>query len=188
MLFNFILLLFVSFNSIPLISFQRYVTVNYRHSNGDNKNLSFIPDYHRSYDPLQYPLIFPCGQDGWSENSKHTCLQHSNIQLMDRNDKHGFRVINPTICAKSLSQQYLVDQFCKVELLRLNFVRNNQRKLRADVYNRFKDATKADDQDITKIGKKIILPLSFLSGDRFMHQNYQDAIGLLQRFGKRIYL
>ena len=184
MLFNFILLLFVSFNSIPLISFQRYVTVNYRHSNGDNKHLSFIPDYHRSYDPLQYPLIFPCGQDGWSENSKHTCLQHANIQLMDRNDKHGFRVINPTICAKSLSQQYLVDQFCKVELSRLNFVQNNQRKLRADVYNKFKDATKADDQDITKIGKKVILPSSFLSGDRFMHQNYQDAIGLLQRFGK----
>ena len=70
---------------------------------------------------------------------------------MDRNDKHGFSVTNPTICAKSLSQQYLVDQFCKVELSRLNFVRNNQRKLRADVYNGFKDATKADDQDITKI-------------------------------------
>lgn len=70
---------------------------------------------------------------------------------MDRNDKHGFRVINPTICAKSLSQQYLVDQFCKVELSRLNFVRNNQRKLRADVYNGFIDATRADDQDITKI-------------------------------------
>ena len=64
-------------------------------------------------------------------------------------------------------------------------MQNNQRKLRADVYNGFKDATKADDQDITKIGKKVILPSSFLSGDRFMYQNYQDVIGFLQRFWNR---
>ena len=52
----------------------------------------------------------------------------------------------------------------------------------------FKDATKANDQDITKIGKKVILPSSFLGGNQFMHKNYQDDIGLLQGFGNRIYL
>ena len=30
----------------------------------------------------------------------------------------------------------------------------------------------------------VILPSMFVSGDRYMHQNYQDAIGLIQRFGK----
>ena len=35
-----------------------------------------------------------------------------------------------------------------------------------------------------KLEKKVILPSTFVSGDRFMHQNYQDAIGLIQRFGK----
>ena len=103
---------------------------------------------------------------------------------MDRNDENGGRVINPTICAKTLSQQYLVDQFCKIELNRLNYIQTNQRKLRAEVYNGFVDATKADDQDVKKIGKKVILPSTFVSGDRYMHQNYQDAISLIQRFGK----
>ena len=74
---------------------------------------------------------------------------------MDRNDENGDRVINPTICAKTLSQQYLVDQFCKIELNRLNYIQTNQRKLRAEVYNGFVDATKADDQDVKKIGKRL---------------------------------
>ena len=30
----------------------------------------------------------------------------------------------------------------------------------------------------------VILPSTFISGDRYMHQNYQDAISLIQRFGK----
>ena len=103
---------------------------------------------------------------------------------MDRNDDNGDRVVNPTICAKTLSQQYLVDQFCKIELQRLNYLKDNQDTLRAEVYKGYQDATKAADQDIKKIGKKVILPSTFVSGDRYMHQNYQDAISLIQRFGK----
>ena len=130
------------------ISLPRYITVNYRHSKGDNRHLEFIPDYHRAYDPLQYPLIFPCGQDGWSLDSKHTCLQHVNFQLMDRNDQNCHRVTNPTIFSHSLGQQYLVDQFCKIELQRLNYIKNNQKTLIAEVYRGYKDATYSDDQDI----------------------------------------
>ncbi|GFT39740.1 helitron_like_N domain-containing protein [Nephila pilipes] len=35
-----------------------------------NNNLQFIADTHRSYDALQYPLIFWKGQDGYSINIK----------------------------------------------------------------------------------------------------------------------
>lgn len=78
-----------------------------------------------------------------------------------------------------------VDGFAKVENSRLHFFKDNQSQIRADVYSGFKDAaTKDDGKDINKIGKKVILPSSFISGDRYMHQQYQDAIGLLQRFGK----
>ena len=30
----------------------RYITVNYKQKQGKAKKLSFIPDYHRAYDPL----------------------------------------------------------------------------------------------------------------------------------------
>ena len=62
---------------------KRYVTVNYKQK-GDTDELQFIPDTHKAYDPLQYPLILPKGQDGWHDGLDHTCLQHINFQLMER--------------------------------------------------------------------------------------------------------
>ena len=78
-----------------------------------------------------------------------------------------------------------VDQFAKIELSRLNYIQNNEKKMRAELYNGLKDAVEKDDREnIDKIGKKVILPSSFISGNRYMHQQYQDAISLLRRFGK----
>ena len=88
--------------------------------------LEFIPDYHRLYDPLQCPLIFPDGQDGWHCDMNHTCLQHVNFQLMervkDRESADGKKVVNPILRGQSLDQQYMVDQFAKAELSRLNYI------------------------------------------------------------------
>ena len=69
-------------------------------------------------EPLQYPLIFPDGQDGWHHDLNHTCLQHLNYQLMYRGDD----IVNPILRGKSLGQQYIVDQFAKCELSRLRYV------------------------------------------------------------------
>jgi len=35
-----------------------------------NNNLQFIADIHRSFDSLQYPLMFWKGQDGYCINAK----------------------------------------------------------------------------------------------------------------------
>ena len=35
---------------------KQIVTMNYRHKKDNDTYLSFIPDYYRSYDPLQYPF------------------------------------------------------------------------------------------------------------------------------------
>ena len=51
---------------------ERFLTFDYMEPN-DRVGLEFIPDYHRSsYDPLQYPLLFPDGQDGWHPDLDHT--------------------------------------------------------------------------------------------------------------------
>lgn len=42
--------------------FIRCVAVNYWQKD-DGKQLKFIPDLNRSYDPLPYPLNFPDGQE-----------------------------------------------------------------------------------------------------------------------------
>ena len=56
---------------------ERWLTFNYMEPD-DRVGLEFIHDYHRSYDPLQYPLLFPDGQDGWHFDLHHTLLQHVN--------------------------------------------------------------------------------------------------------------
>ena len=63
--------------------------------------------------------------------------------------------IKTSLRTKSLTQQYVVDQFAKIELSRLNFIKNNQKEMRAELYNGLKDAvTKNDGENIGKIGKK----------------------------------
>ena len=115
----------------------------------------------------------------------HTALQHVNYQLMDRmaDLTKKAKVVNPILYGKSLGQQYMVDQFAKVELSRLTYIENHQKELRAEVYSGAKDAMKSDGKGLKDVGKKvIILPSSFTSGSRYMHQQYLDSIALYQRF------
>ena len=55
----------------------------------------------------------------------------------------------------------------------------------AEVYSGAKDVmTKSDsDKNLKNVWKRIILPSSFIGGDRYMHQEYLDSIGLYQRYG-----
>ena len=81
-----------------------------------------------------------------------------------------------------LYQQYIVDQFCKIELMRLRFIKSNQQKLRADLYQGVMDSIQRG--DVEQSGRAIILPSSFTNSDRFMHQQYHNAMALVHEFGK----
>ena len=161
---------------------NRYITVNYKQKPNDYKQLKFIPDCHRSYDPLMYPLIFPDGADGWHDNiklnhghvslltgkrNKVTCLQHVNYQLMDRNDKFGNKIINPILFGKRLGQQYIVDSYAKVELNCLNYIKTHQKELRAELYGGGRDILNCDcNKNLNEVGKRVILPSSVTGSNR----------------------
>jgi hypothetical protein len=98
-------------------------------------------------------------------------------------DADSERVVNPILYGRSLGQQFMVDQFAKVELSRLMYIENHQKELRAEIYSGAKDAMKSDGKGLSEVGKKVILPSSFTSGSRYMHQQYLDAIALYQRYG-----
>ena len=67
-------------------------------------------------------------------------------------DRKG--IVNPILCGKSLGQQYIVDQFAKVELSRLNYIEHHQKEMRAEVYSGAKDAMKLDGNGLNNVGKK----------------------------------
>ena len=83
---------------------------------------------------------------------------------------------------RKLYQQYIVDQYCKIELARLRYLRFNQKKLRSDLYSGVSDSVGRG--DVHQSGCTIILPASFTGGERFMRQYYQNAMALVREYGK----
>ena len=61
-----------------------------------------------------------------------------------------------------LFQQFIVDMYAKMEANRLGFIRHNQNRLRADLYRNVVDAMHVGDNDMATVGKRVILPSSFI--------------------------
>ena len=85
---------------------NRDVVLHYR-----DGGLRHISELHRSYDPLQYPLLFPSGTDGWHVNlklqngKKLTALVYYRYHIMVKQS------VSALLKAKRLFQQFLVDAY-----------------------------------------------------------------------------
>jgi hypothetical protein len=77
-----------------------------------------------------------------------------------------------------LQQQYIVDAYAAIKQNRLKYLRLNQKKLRADLYQGLQDAIAASDTSAHAIGQRIILPSSFTVGPRHMVQNALEGFGV----------
>ncbi|CAF4254422.1 unnamed protein product [Rotaria sp. Silwood2] len=97
--------------------------------------------------------------------------------------------IRPTFSAihygGKLFQQYIVNAYVKTEQNRLAFHRQNQKALRVELYQGLMDhlANEAEIEGL-RPGRVIILPSSFQESPRAMQQNYQDAMTIVQKYGK----
>ena len=143
--------------------------------------------YHRSYDPLQYVILFPYGDDGWQLDmkrkdkcSKLTLLDFYSYRLQVRKDYH-----NTLMKGGRLTQVYTVDAWCKVESSRFHWVKNNQKQIRADKYSGLIDAI--NENDLQNAGKRIILPPTIYGTPRFYQECFYDAMALVMHFGKPDY-
>jgi len=147
-------------------------------------DLKLISEKHRSYDSLGYPLIFPSGDDGWYikypaiDGTEMTPKMLYNFRLMYRNDNHSLHIF------RNLFHQYIVDMYAKVEQHRLGYIYLNQRKLKAAQYKGLSDALAANDTDLRTIGRRVILPSTFIGGPRHMAQLFQDAISIVSKYGR----
>lgn len=97
-----------------------------------------ISELHRSYDPMQYPLIYIKGEDGYNisipqivpttgqYNPRKTisCMQFYAYKLMVR--ENSFNTLHRY---GQLFNQYCVDMAAKMITERLNFIRAHQKTL-----------------------------------------------------------
>ncbi|CAH1452958.1 unnamed protein product [Lactuca virosa] len=157
-----------------------------------NGSLQRISELHPSYLPLQYPLLFPYGDDGYSvdilhrgvsfttntKRAKCTMTEYFAYRIQDRD--HSFSLI---LNSKRLFQQFLVDAYTMMETERLYYIRRQQHVLRCDSYENLRNQKAQGTTDISNVGQRVILPSSFTGGARYMLQNYLDAMSLCKWFG-----
>ncbi|XP_035830062.1 uncharacterized protein LOC110944793 [Helianthus annuus] len=117
--------------------------------------LQRISELHPSYLALQYPLLFPFGEDGYrvdilhregrastkKKESKCTTREYFAYHVQDRVN-HFSLILN----ARRLLQQFLVD------------------------------LGQNGNPDMSNTGTRVLLPSSFTGGSRYMRENYYDAM------------
>ncbi|XP_020243618.1 uncharacterized protein LOC109821874 [Asparagus officinalis] len=86
--------------------------------------------------------------------------------------------------AGRLFHQYAVDMYIKLETTRLDYFRKKQSEIRAELFQGIVDSVASGEANACQVGKRIVLPSSFIGGPRDMRRRYLDAMSLVQRFGK----
>ncbi|ONM55010.1 hypothetical protein ZEAMMB73_Zm00001d020494 [Zea mays] len=179
---------------------------------GKDSSSHCIRSYHGCYDALSYPLFFPRGELGWhanipkvgvsmdevdayrathrasnandedAESPSHLCVSVRDYYCYKFQIRPG--VFNPILHGKRLFQQFAVDTYIKIENSRLDYIRRNQDRLRADLYQGLVDSMLDGDIRGEKVGKRTVLSTSFIGGPRDMRRRYMDAMALVRKFGK----
>jgi hypothetical protein len=164
---------------------NRDVIVQRRYGGGLLRMSELAP----SYDPLQYPLLFLAGEDGWFDglplqNNEAGMRQRVTMAAFYGQRLHFTRDLNALHYGGRLFQQYIVDVAVKTEQNALNFLVHNQVKLRAELYQGLQDMLAQDAVlNAAQVGRRIVLPVTFHGSLRFMMQAYQDAMAIVRSLG-----
>lgn len=145
-----------------------------------------ISEIHPKFMSMQYPLLFTYGEDGYALEIPYkekegltygrefvTMLEYHAYYLQQRPEQ-----LMALLMSGQLSLQFWVDVWTCIEQNRLNWISNNQGKLRTDLYNGLQDAIERGDTRTEQVEKRIVLPSSFTGSRRNKAQNFQDAMAI----------
>lgn len=157
-----------------------------------SSELNRISTLHPSFMSLQYPILFPFGEDGYRTNILRrgiTCVSPNKRNTVTMREYYAFRLQyrenegHTLLKGGRLFLQFVVDAWACVEHGRLSWVMNNQATLRAELYNNIIDSVSKGDTCATSVGKRVVLPPSFTGSPRYMQQNYQDCLAVCRKLG-----
>ena len=154
-----------------------------------NKNMKTINPLNSCIEPMLYPVFNPNGQNGYNIemqklNGKHLSnAEYVQYKLAVR-DEYDFG-FNPIHYGSKLMQEWIVDQFLRVDHDRLIYLRKQLNEKIVDKYDSISEYLQqvAAEQD-AEIGRKVILPSSYVGSPRYMSQAYDDAMAMLRAHGK----
>ena len=139
------------------------------------QNQSFHSDFVNN--EIDADNDFYLGDVSVSSQKYVTCADFYSSRLMRFEDStHQF--------FSNLLQQYIVDQYIKIEGNKLKFIRHNQAKLRVELYKGLVDAYNKRDTSLGDTCRLVILPSSFSGGPRYMLNLFQDSMAIVKDFGR----
>ncbi|SAL96845.1 hypothetical protein, partial, partial [Absidia glauca] len=147
-------------------AFSPHNIIVHGHFNGTK----IISSLHPSYMPLHYVLMYPFGEDGWSPDMLSAV---PSVSGAPSDGDSGYKISLRQYCAYMLMvrsgyyshhygrlfQQFVVDNYVRIEASRLQFLLLNQDTLRAEMYSGIGDGV-----DPRQVGRSIVLPSSFSGG------------------------
>ena len=90
---------------------------------------------------------------------------------------------NPYLCCGRLSSQAKVDARACIDENRLQWIIDNQEKLRVEQFQGIVDAVTNGSIDGDVVGKRTYLPASHTGGRRYMIQNFHDVVAITRVYG-----
>ncbi|KAI3515541.1 hypothetical protein L1887_14440 [Cichorium endivia] len=178
---------------------------------GRSENAQPIQPHFGCYDPLAYPLFFPNGEHGWHDAIPRAGVsmdeilnenEHTVEGDEESNARGGRKTVsmreyycykfqirpnksdNVLLFGRRLLQQFVVDTYIKIETGRLQYCERNQDKIRAELYQGVVDCFVAGESRPSMVGKRVVLPATFIGGPRDMRRRFMDAMALVQDDGK----
>jgi hypothetical protein len=173
---------------------NRDVIIQYR-----NGNFKRVHDGQAIYMPLHYVMFFPCGEPGWTwdipysdghwqPGDNHQSSQ--NTKTVTQMQYYAYRLFprhleaNTIFKGKQLFQQYIVDAWAATEQRRLQWILNQQEKLRAELYQPLRNAlTNQNVIDPKNVGQSTIVPATFTGSTRDIKENLQNSFAIARKYG-----
>ncbi|XP_050908432.1 uncharacterized protein LOC127122068 [Lathyrus oleraceus] len=126
-------------------------------------NLKKVQETKGYYDPLQYPILFLFETHSWDINTincigrKESCRAYYSYMLQ----------IRPN------------DQSMLLNAGRLRWIKEHQSDIHVELYQGLQDVMHVGETNAENIGKRTILPSSFIGGRRDMTQRYEDGMAIV---------
>ena len=128
---------------------------------------------HLAYILLQYPLLFPYGEDGYLEANIPSSYGNGNRHVGNQKRisfckfvsfRIQYRYIEEGVISNShcLFQQFVVDSYSMIEFKRLSFIRQNQENISKEFLSSIKEVVNHDNINPTSISSRVVLSFSFL--------------------------
>ncbi|XP_021717933.1 uncharacterized protein LOC110685716 [Chenopodium quinoa] len=157
-----------------------------------SEDLKRISELHPSFIAMQYPILFTNGEDGYRTDIPHADVDGSTKRTrryVSIRENYAFRFQQRLQESKTrfklgrLNQQFQVDAFTCLQESWLDWVRENQKKIRKEILKGLEDVVSRGDDMPASIGQHVIFPSSFTGSPRLLIQNYHDALAICRWAG-----